>query len=95
MLPRGGRKCGMPLNVIKYFYLEFHMSLNSCNTKPANKGVQWGSVDYQIVLCVNFKKMHLHSFERAPVRQAKKLFFAISPRYSGLLQTKCIASMLT
>ena len=33
--------------------------LNSCNIKPANIGVQWASVDDQIALCVNFKKMYL------------------------------------
>ena len=33
---RGGRTCMRP---ITYFYLEFHVSLNSCNTKPANVGV--------------------------------------------------------
>jgi len=35
-----------PLIVITYFCLEFHTSLNGCNIKPANLGVQWGSVDH-------------------------------------------------
>ena len=36
---RGGRTCMRMLTVITYFFLEFHMSLNSYNTKPANIGV--------------------------------------------------------
>ena len=40
-----GHAC-VPHILITYFYLEFPMSLNSYNTKPANIGVQWGSVDH-------------------------------------------------
>ena len=42
---RGGRIC-VHTAYNTYFYLEFHISLNSCNTKSANIGVQWGLVDH-------------------------------------------------
>ena len=30
---------------VYFFYLEFHVTLNSHNTKPENIGAQWGLVD--------------------------------------------------
>jgi len=43
---RGGRTFARAtsFNYI-YFYLEFHMTLNSCVTKPVNIGAQWGLID--------------------------------------------------
>ena len=40
-----GHMC-VQLIIITYFYLEFHVHLNNCNTKPVNIGVQWGLVDH-------------------------------------------------
>jgi len=79
----------MPLIVITY---EFHMSLNSCNTKPANIGVQWGSIDHWIALCVNFKKMYLVLKEPCKARE-KVIFHHFTKKFRGSYITKYIASM--
>jgi len=58
---RGGRKRSISATY-KYsvnciFYLEFHVSPNSCNTKLANGGDDLGLLDIQIVLRVSIKLM--------------------------------------
>ena len=46
------------LLLIALFYLVFHMTLNSRNTKLKYDGVRWGSLDIQNVLHVNFKTLY-------------------------------------
>jgi len=41
----GVRHVCVPLILVTYSYLEFHVTLNSHNTKPANTEAQWGLVD--------------------------------------------------
>ena len=49
VLVKGGWTCSKCyLNIlllIALFYLVFHVTLNSCNTKLKNDGVHWGSLD--------------------------------------------------
>jgi len=56
---RGGRKrfisATYNYSVNCILYLEFHVNPNSCNTKLANCGDDWGLLDIRIVLSVNIK----------------------------------------
>jgi len=81
-----GHACA-PLILIAYFYLEFHVTLNGHNTKPANIGTHWGSIDISIVLRVSFKKMYLVLKESLIVAR-KSVFSSFHQEIQGLIQDK-------
>jgi len=61
VVTRGGRKRSISAaynySVNCILYLEFHVSPNSCNTKLANDGDDWGLLDIRFVLRVSIKLM--------------------------------------
>ena len=77
-----GHACA-PLILITYFYLEFHVTLNGHNTKPANIGAHWGS----LALRLSFKKIYL-VLKEPLIGTRKSVFSSFHQEIQGLVQNK-------